>query len=637
MGMAGVFHKIVTRALPAGATIVGEGEQRQARWTDSRGRRRSARVTTGKSGQPRIICQAKTYTARYRDGLGQPREEATGCRTYQAAMARLTELLRRAELVRGHGMSAEESQVLATATSPIGDHLDAWVGALLAKGDSEEYRRMSRRYLDILRERLRWRYLSDITRSSMERWLAGEAASGRSARSRNAHLVAASSFCAWCAQTSRLVNNPLAPIARANEQADRRRIRRALSPEELQRLLLVARLRPLAEYGRTPVGPEGKKGRRRKHAWTWSALTAETIGQAATAGREHLARRPRQLAALEEAGALRAVVYKTLALTGLRRNELASIRLADADLRRGVLVLRPRDEKARRGATIPLPGDLAADLRELLALRLRNAQERARFRLLPIPLALDPEAPLVPMPDGLLRILGRDLVAAGLARRVKAPSGRWAIDTRDDRGRTLDIHALRTTFGTLLAAAGVPLRTAQEALRHSDPRLTANIYTDPRLLDVEGAVAALPRLPISASVAPDVAQAVGLASPSQSLPVPAAISRAAGAVEKPAAITPTGGGGSVANPHRDVAWVGEAENRGDWIRTSDLLTPSQSDASSTREGDQPVAGAADASCPDCCTAFPSAAAGDLAARLLALSADERRSLLSLLDGRPSPQ
>ena len=79
---------------------------------------------------------------------------------------------------------------------------------------------------------------------------------------------------------------------------------------------------------------------------------------------------------------------------------------------------------------------------------------------------------------------------------------RWAacrreiVVTPDDRGRTIDIHALRHTLGTHLSKAGVPLRTAQAAMRHSDPSLTANVSTDPKLLDVAGAVARLPDLPL---------------------------------------------------------------------------------------------------------------------------------------------
>ncbi|MFQ5495021.1 MAG: tyrosine-type recombinase/integrase, partial [Phycisphaerae bacterium] len=65
------------------------------------------------------------------------------------------------------------------------------------------------------------------------------------------------------------------------------------------------------------------------------------------------------------------------------------------------------------------------------------------------------------------------------------------------RDRVVDVHAFRITFGTHLCAAGVPLRTAQAAMRHSKPELTANVYTDPRLLDVAGAIDALPALATS--------------------------------------------------------------------------------------------------------------------------------------------
>jgi hypothetical protein len=98
----------------------------------------------------------------------------------------------------------------------------------------------------------------------------------------------------------------------------------------------------------------------------------------------------------------------------------------------------------------------------------------------------------------LIRIFDRDLKAAGIAKR-------------DERGRTLDVHALRTTFGTLLSKGGVPLRTAQAAMRHSDPSLTANVYTDPKLLDVHGALDALPSLPLDGgpTAEPERARATG--------------------------------------------------------------------------------------------------------------------------------
>ena len=57
--------------------------------------------------------------------------------------------------------------------------------------------------------------------------------------------------------------------------------------------------------------------------------------------------------------------------------------------------------------------------------------------------------------------------------------------------------ALRHSFGTLLSKGGVAPRTAQAAMRHSKIDLTMNVYTDPRLLDVAGAMEALPDLPLN--------------------------------------------------------------------------------------------------------------------------------------------
>jgi len=105
------------------------------------------------------------------------------------------------------------------------------------------------------------------------------------------------------------------------------------------------------------------------------------------------------------------------------------------------------------------------------------------------------EEPLFEVPGGLIRIFDRDLVFAGLSR-VEKRGGKEVVIKTDDRGRTIDVHALRHTFGTHLSKAGVPLRTAEAAMRHSDPSLTAKVYTDPKLLDVAGAVASLPDLPL---------------------------------------------------------------------------------------------------------------------------------------------
>jgi hypothetical protein len=50
-------------------------------------------------------------------------------------------------------------------------------------------------------------------------------------------------------------------------------------------------------------------------------------------------------------------------------------------------------------------------------------------------------------------------------------------------------------------------------MRHSDIRLTANVYVDPALLDLQGAVESIPSV---ASVAPSVAQTAVKSSATES-------------------------------------------------------------------------------------------------------------------------
>jgi len=65
-------------------------------------------------------------------------------------------------------------------------------------------------------------------------------------------------------------------------------------------------------------------------------------------------------------GEERALIYKTLVLTGLRLNELRSLTIGQLDLDSATpfAVLDAKDEKNRQGSEILLRADLAAHLRE---------------------------------------------------------------------------------------------------------------------------------------------------------------------------------------------------------------------------------------------------------------------------------
>jgi integrase len=457
--MGSVFKKAVTRPLPPGSEFIVRQGVRLARWRDGRGKIRTAPVTTGQDGADRIRDESSTYYARHRDGSGVVDETPTGCRDRTAAQNVLADLEKRAERVRSGLLTHAEDRIAENLTTPIGEHFDAYLNALAAAGSIPLHRHNVRAYLNRLAAVCGFVRLADLNREALEQWLARETKKGRSARSRNTHRAALVAFANWCADPSigRIASNPFKGVPKADEKADPRRRRRSMTEAELVRLLDVAHRRPLLE--------------------------AQTVRRGKRKGEALANVRPEVQARLETVGRERALIYKTLVLSGLRKNELASLTVAQLRLDGPVphVELDAADEKNREGNGVVIRADLADDLKLWLADQLAVLQAEARRAGGPIPVRLPADTLVFDVPAALVKIFDRDLKHAGIAKR-------------DDRGRTLDVHALRTTFGTLLSKGGVPLRTAQTAMRHSDPKLTANVYTDPKLLDVAGALDALPSL-----------------------------------------------------------------------------------------------------------------------------------------------
>lgn len=70
-------------------------------------------------------------------------------------------------------------------------------------------------------------------------------------------------------------------------------------------------------------------------------------------------------------------MYKTYLLTGLRKNELATLTVGQLELDRdpAFLILDAADEKSREGNSVAIRSDLADDLRKWLADKASVAQE----------------------------------------------------------------------------------------------------------------------------------------------------------------------------------------------------------------------------------------------------------------------
>lgn len=513
--MGNVFKSYVTRPLPDGATLVTRDGKRVAVWTDASGKKRQAPVTAG--DPPRIRTKAGTYTAQFKDGAGVVRRVATGCKSLDAARAVLADLTGRAEKVRAGIVTQAEATVADHADTPVAEHVDAYVAALAHKRGKGARRTVAPRHVTNVTHSLRlavaecgFRRLRDLNRDAVERWVhrllelpdddvvddAGTVvAPGRpAARTINARLVALTAWGNWLVESGRLAANPFARLRKLDEADDVRRQRRALTGDELRRLLTVARLRPVAEFGRATVRIiDDARPAKSRATWKRAELTLDTVVAAAEHGRTRL--RPDVVDRLERDGRERALLYAVLVTTGLRKGELAALTVDDVllDGEHPVVVLPGADAKNGQRATLPLRADVAAELRAWID---EKAEAVCRQRVGVAGVTKPPaDMPLFTVPAGLVRILDRDLAAAGIPKR-------------DDRGRTVDVHALRHTFATHLVAAGVAPRVAQAALRHSSLELTMQHYTDPRLLDVAGALAVLPALP-TADAPPEAARATG--------------------------------------------------------------------------------------------------------------------------------
>lgn len=529
--MGTVFRKTITRPLPAGAelfeksrkpTVAERAEnpdlrevvERFARWRDKKRRLHVAPVTTGNDGTLRLSVESGTFVAKYRDGEGIVRTVPTGARTEAGALSVLGDLEKQAEKVRCNILTPAESNAAEFQRLPIADHFAAYLDHQTAKGLNAVRIRNTASRLKRITHECSFGRLSDLDVNTFERWLAIQTVEGMSPGNRNEFRQELVGFGNWCVKSRRLLANPFLAVPRADARANPNRKRRSMTEHELRRLLYVAHWRPLAEYGRESISTDANEaegaGRGRKRSnWTYAALAFDDLEAAVARARERLVGKPAFVAELEQRGRERALIYKTLVLTGLRKGELASLTVGQVDLEAAppFVTLNAADEKNRQGSTLPLRADLAADLRQWLDDKATVRQDAARnaptLRIDAQPVkpgkhatgrirrreghscqgatTLPPGERLFDIPTGLVRILDRDLQAAGIAKR-------------DDRGRTLDVHALRHSFGTLLSKGGVSPRTAQAAMRHSSVDLTMNVYTDPRLLDVHAAVDALPEL-----------------------------------------------------------------------------------------------------------------------------------------------
>ncbi len=315
------------------------------------------------------------------------------------------------------------------AARPLLDLMREYLDHIEGKGVSNGHKKNTEAYI---REGIRLcgaKRILDLEPHRVNRWLSDLSLS---ARSKNARRTAILALCRWASDYGRAPRNPVPSglIPKFDENADRKRLSRAMSREEGQ-ALFEALLDPEKFAGGSDKSDKPK--------------------QAARDARE------------------RRVFYILAANTGLRWREVARLRWQDFDLDAGVVVVPAGQTKNGKRAELPLVAPVVQAL----------AQHRPAW-----PTSSD----LVFSGQPTLKTWKRDLARAGIITRHGKGDEESYTGYVDERGRRLDRKCLRMSFCTWLKAAGVDLRDAQRLMRHSDPKLTSGVYTDIRISNLRNAV-----------------------------------------------------------------------------------------------------------------------------------------------------
>lgn len=373
---------------------------------------------------------AGVYTALWHDHTGRRRSTSTRTSDKRAAEQVLQKLITGAAL-RHHGViDALQDKIITARKTVLAKHVDAYLTECRAAGLAGHHIAQKASHLRKFLEATGATLLADLTAEALIAHIGSFRRRGRSARTQNFVREILATFGAWCVETQRLPRNPFERVPVQNVERDRRRIRRALTDDELARLVLAA-------------------------------------GD-------------------------RSVWYLCAVLAGLRRGDLKSIKWADIDFAGGSITIR--DGKAKRTDVIALHPQLAE---ALLAWRGKGGALPA------------PSARVFPRVVQTLT-QQKDFLRAGLARwetvldakgePVMVPFGKAVkgkhrlvpkqrITMTDENGKSIDLHALRTTLGTRLARKVKP-QVAMQVMRHRDIRTTLKHYTALELADHAQAIEA---------------------------------------------------------------------------------------------------------------------------------------------------
>ncbi|MEE9128454.1 MAG: hypothetical protein V3T84_00410 [Phycisphaerales bacterium] len=142
-------------------------------------------------------------------------------------------------------------QRASMASRPLQGHIEDWHASILADGRVEDHAKVVRTHVDRIVNACGFSRFSDIDPETIKQYLAqrqqqdkleresgnGDRRRGFGIETRNSHVRAIKQFSRWMVAQRRASESPVVGLKMLNVQTDRRRLRRALSLDDLLKLL----------------------------------------------------------------------------------------------------------------------------------------------------------------------------------------------------------------------------------------------------------------------------------------------------------------------------------------------------------------------------------------------------------------
>lgn len=297
-----------------------------------------------------------------------------------------------------------------------------------------------------------------VTHERVSTWRQARIREGASHKTVNNQVVALRAAINHARALGRIGADPLDGL-RALRVTDRERRRspRALSEDEIGRLLAAAEQSDAAARGpRAPELPPPPPG---------FLFDPNPPAAVPVVERDPIPREP---------------LLRTLLETGARWGELVAATWLDLDAGSSTLLLRGETTKTLERRVLPLPPELVASL-----LAARPLHEAAIGR------KLEPADPIFRTPEGAPWT--RD--GSNFRRWLRSVLVLAGIERRDAHGRVVHVHAMRHTFVTRLARAGIAPTTGKKLSGHRSTQVINDVYTHIASEDAHAAMRALKPLP----------------------------------------------------------------------------------------------------------------------------------------------